>query len=203
MYRVVACGVLGSVDSAEFNHQCEWFSLLLAGDGLHHSRGCVEIPRAFEEVLDKSSVDFAALPDGCVQVVAEDAVDVPLVVFLPHEQEEGVAVLPDGGAEIHQLLVKVLVAGLHLGNLNGLAVGLWRHLFVFGALLLGQVENLHSDLDPWVLGGFLQYGPNPVSTEQNALFRCHRSAVEGVCNVEVDALRDVGHQEDLVEANGV
>lgn len=99
--------------------------------------------------------------------------------------------------------MKVLVAGLHLGNLNGLAVGLWWHLFVFHTLLLGEVENLHGDLDPWVLGGLLQYGPNPVSTEQNALFWCHRSAVESVRNVEVDALRDVGHQEDLVDVNRV
>lgn len=163
----------------------------------------MEIPRAFEEVLDKSSVDFAALPNGCLQIVAEDTIDIPFVVFLPHEQEEGVAVLSNGGAEIHQLLLQVLVAGLHLGNLNGLTVGLWWHLVLFDTLLLRQVEDLHCNLDPWVFGRLLQYGPNPVGTEQNALFRCHRSAVEGVCNVEVDALRDVGHQKDLVEQNRI
>lgn len=195
--------MLGSVDSAEFNHEREWFSFLLADDGLHHSRGCVQVPGAFEEVLDKCSVDFAALPDGCLQIVAEDAIDIPFVVFLPHEQEEGVAVLPDGGAEIHQLLMQVLVAGLHLGNLNGLTVGLWGHPVLFDALLLGQVEDLHRDLDPWVFGGLLQDGPNPVGAEQNALLRRHGGAVEGVYNVEVDALRDVGHQEDLMEQNRI
>ena len=158
----------------------------------------MQVPGAFEEVLDKSPVDLVALPDGCLQVVAEDAIDVSLVVLLPHEQEEGVAVLANGGAEVHQPLVHVLVAGLHLGDLNRLPVGLRQHLVVFRALLRGQVQDLHGDLDPRVLGGLLQHGPDPVGAEQNALFRGHGRAVEGVRDVEVDTLRDVGHQEDLL-----
>lgn len=197
-YRVIACDEPACIRSAEFNHKREWLPLFLADDGLHHARWRVQIPGAFEEVLDKSSVDLAALPDGRLQVVAEDAVDVPLVVFLPHEQEEGVAVLADGGAEVHQPLVHVLVVGLHLGDLNRLPAGLRQHLVLLGALLHGQVQDLHGDLDAWVLGGLLQHGPNPVGAEQNALFRGHGRAVEGVRDAEVDTLRDVGHQEDLL-----
>lgn len=197
-YRVVACDHPASVRSAELNHDRERLALLLAHDGLHHARWCVQIPGALEEVLDKSSVDLGALPDGRLQVVAEDTVDVSNVVFLPHEQEEGVAVLANGGAEVHQPLVHVLVVRLHLGDLNRLPVGLGQHLVLFGTLLRRQVQNLHSDLDARVLGGLLQHGPNPVGTEQNALFRGHGRAVEGVRDAEVDALGDVGHQEDLL-----
>lgn len=98
----------------------------------------MEIPRAFEEVLDKSSVNLVALPHGRLKVVAEDTVDVPPVVFLPQKQEEGVAVLADGGAEVHQVLVHVLVAGL-LGNLDGLAAGLRGDAVLLGILPDGQV----------------------------------------------------------------
>lgn len=106
--------------------------MVLPGDhSLHHSWRGVEIPGAFEEVLDKRSVDFVAFADCCLKVVAEDAVDVSLVVFPTKEQEECVAVLTDGGAEVHQLLIHVPAAGLHLGQLEGLTEG-----FCGGAVLL-------------------------------------------------------------------
>lgn len=157
----------------------------------------MQIPRAFEEVLDQSSVDFVALPDGGAEVVAEHSVDVPLVVLLPHEQEEGVAVLADGGAEVHQPLKHVPVAGLHLCDLDGLVAGLGRDAALLGVLHVGQVQDLHSDLDPRVLGGFVQHGPNPVCPEEDPLPGRHDRAVESVRHGQGDALSDVGHQEDL------
>lgn len=99
----------GQLNSAEFNHESERLPLLLGDYGLHHSRRRVEIPGTLEEVLDEGSVDLVALPDGGLEVVAEDAVDIPPVALLAHKQEERVAVLADGGAEVHQFLMSILV----------------------------------------------------------------------------------------------
>lgn len=87
----------------------------------------------------------------------------------------------------------VLVARLLLGNLHRLAAGFWEHTVLLDVLLVRKVKDLHSNLDSRVLGGLFQYGPHPVSPEEDALLRSHGCAVEGVCHVEVDTLRDVGH----------
>lgn len=161
----------------------------------------MEIPGTLEEVLNEGPVDLVALPDGGLEVVAQDAVDVPPVALLAQEQEEGVAVLADGGAEVHQFLVSVLVTRLQLGHLDGLTEDVWAYAVLLHVLLVGQIEHLHSDLDPRVFCGLFQHSPDPVGAQEDALFRGHGGAVEGVHHVEVDALRDVGHEEDLPEDN--
>lgn len=188
--------------SAEFNHECERVPLFLGDYGLHHSCRRMEIPRAFEEVLNKSSVNLVALPDCRLKVIAEDTIDIPCVTFLPKEQEEGVAVLADGGTEIYHPLIHVLVAGFHLGHLDGLTADLRVDTTLIGALPLRQVQHLHGNLDPRVLGGLLQQGPHPVSPQEDALLRRHGCAIEDVCHVKVDTLGNVSHQEDLSEHLG-
>ncbi|KAG7214844.1 hypothetical protein INR49_005112 [Caranx melampygus] len=59
--------------------------------------------------------------------------------MLAEQQEEGVAVLADGGAEVHQPLVHAPVAGLHLGHLEGLAAGLWGDAILLSVLSLRKV----------------------------------------------------------------
>lgn len=56
---------------------------------------------------------------------------------------------------------------------------------------------MDGDLDPGVLAGFVQKGPDPVGPQEDSLFGGHGGAVEGVSHVEADRLSDVGHQEDL------
>lgn len=125
--------------SAEFNHERERIIHSFGDNGLHHSRRRMEIPRAFEEVLDQSSVDLVALPDGRLKVVAEDAINVVLVIFSAEEQEEGVAVLADGGAEVHQPFIHVLASGLHLSYLDGFAARLQGGYLVVGFLPLREM----------------------------------------------------------------
>lgn len=126
-------------NSTEFNHERERLSVFLGDNGLHHSWWCMEIPRTFEEILNESSVNLVALPNGGIKVVAEDAVDIPLVVFLPHEQKEGIAVLANGGAEIHKFLVHVLVAGLLLGDLDRFTADFWDDTVLLYILLVRQM----------------------------------------------------------------
>lgn len=194
---VVAVVNSGKLNSAEFNHEGERLPFLLGDYGLHHTRRRVEIPGTLEEVLDEGSVNLVALADGRLEVVAEDAVDVPPVAPLAHEQEERVAVLADGRAEVHQFLVGVLVTRLLLGDLDGFGQDLLAQAVLLHVLFVGQMEDLHCDLDARVLRGLFQHRPDPVGPKQNPLLRRHGGAVKGVHHVEVDALRDVGHEEDL------
>lgn len=110
--------------SAEFDHQREGVICFSGENGPDHFQWRIKMPPTFEEVLNEDSVYLVRLPDGCIKVVAEDAVDVLFVVCSPKEQEESVAVFADRGAEVHHPLTRVLVPGLHPGHLDGFAADL-------------------------------------------------------------------------------
>lgn len=157
----------------------------------------MEIPQTFKEVLDQRSVN-PAFSFGRLKIIAEDAIDIHLVGFFPKKQEESVAVLADGGAEVHHSLIHVIVAGLHLGHLDGFTAGVHRDLLL-SLLPFRQVQDLHDNLELGVLGRPLQHCPNPVSTQEDALLRSHDCAVKGILQVDLNTPSDVGHQEDLLK----
>lgn len=106
----------------ELNKHGQRFVTLLTNQCLQHPIWSAKAFRTFEEVIDKNLINPHTLPHSCLQIVAQQPVNVPLVVLPTKEEKKRVTFSADGGAELHHPLGLRSLHHIHPGHAHDVAV---------------------------------------------------------------------------------